>query len=65
MNRIVGALVAALADPEMQKKVAALGLDVVGSTPEQTRTAIATHIPKWAKPKRAKVIHDANIKSAN
>jgi tripartite-type tricarboxylate transporter receptor subunit TctC len=49
-----------LADPEMQKKVAGLGLDVVGSTPEETRTAIATDIPKWAK-----VIKDANIKPAN
>ena len=46
-----------LADPEMKKKVAALGLDIVGSTPEQTREAIARDIPKWAK-----VIKDANIK---
>ena len=49
-----------LADPEMRNKVAGLGLDVVGSTPEETRTAIATDIPKWAK-----VIKDANIKPAN
>ena len=46
-----------LADPEMQKKVAALGLDTVGSTPQETRAAIAGDIPKWAK-----VIKDANIK---
>ena len=38
-----------LADPEMKNKVAALGLDVVGGTPEQTREAIARDIPKWAK----------------
>jgi tripartite-type tricarboxylate transporter receptor subunit TctC len=50
----------ALADPEMQKKVAVLGLDIVGSTPEETRAAIATDIPKWAK-----VIKDANIKPGN
>jgi len=49
-----------LADPEMQKKFAALGLDVVGSTPEQTRAAIANDIPKWGK-----VIKDANIKPGN
>jgi tripartite-type tricarboxylate transporter receptor subunit TctC len=46
-----------LVDPEMQRKVAALGLDTVGSTPEETRAAIAGDIPKWAK-----VIKDANIK---
>jgi tripartite-type tricarboxylate transporter receptor subunit TctC len=49
-----------LADPEMQKKFAALGLDIVGSTPEQTRAAIANDIPKWGK-----VIKDANIKPGN
>ena len=49
-----------LADPEMQKKFAALGLDVVGSTSEETRAAIANDIPKWGK-----VIKDANIKPGN
>lgn len=49
-----------LADPEIKKKVAALGLDIVGGTPEQTREAIARDIPKWAK-----VIKDANIKPGN
>jgi tripartite-type tricarboxylate transporter receptor subunit TctC len=49
-----------LADPEMQKKFAALSLDPVGSTPEETRAAIANDIPKWGK-----VIKDANIKPAN
>jgi hypothetical protein len=38
----------------------ALGLDVVGSTPDAKRAAIANDISKWAK-----VIHDANIKPAN
>jgi tripartite-type tricarboxylate transporter receptor subunit TctC len=49
-----------LADPEMQKKFANLGLDVIGSTPEETRAAIANDIPKWAQ-----VIKDANIKPGN
>ena len=49
-----------LADPEMQKKFAALGLDIVGSTPAETRAAIANDIPKWAQ-----VIKDANIKPGN
>ena len=47
-----------LADPEMQKKFAVMGLDLVGSTPEETRAAIAADIPKWAR-----VIKDANIKT--
>jgi len=49
-----------LADPEMKKKFATLGLDTVGSTPEETHAAIAADIPKWAK-----VIKDANIKTGN
>jgi tripartite-type tricarboxylate transporter receptor subunit TctC len=44
-------------DPEMMKKFAAIGLETVGSTGEQTRAAIAADIPKWGK-----VIQDANIK---
>ncbi len=47
----------ALADPELKKKIAAMGLDLVGSTPEETRAAIAADILKWAK-----VIKDAGIK---
>jgi len=42
----------------MQKKFAALGLDIIGSTPEETRAAIANDIPKWAQ-----VIKDANIQA--
>lgn len=47
-----------LADREMEKKFTAMGLDLAGSTPEETRAAIAADIPKWAK-----VIKDANIKT--
>jgi tripartite-type tricarboxylate transporter receptor subunit TctC len=47
-----------LADPEMVKKFAVMGLDPVGSTGQQTREAIATDIPKWGK-----VIKDAGIKT--
>jgi tripartite-type tricarboxylate transporter receptor subunit TctC len=49
-----------LADAEMKKKFNAIGLDLVGSTPEETRAAIANDIPKWAK-----VINDAGIKPGN
>ena len=47
-----------LADPEMKKRFAVLGLDTVGSTAAETRAAIAEDIPKWAK-----VIKDAGIKT--
>ncbi len=60
LNKVRAQSLKVLADPEMQKKFAALGLDVVGSTPEQTRAAIANDIPKWGK-----VIKDANIKPGN
>jgi len=47
-----------LADPEMVKKFAVIGLEPVGSTGEETRAAIANDIPKWAK-----VIQEAGIKA--
>ena len=45
-----------LADPEMAKKFAVIGLEPVGSTGEQTKAAIAGDIPKWGK-----VIKEAGI----
>jgi tripartite-type tricarboxylate transporter receptor subunit TctC len=47
-----------LADSEMVKKFAVIGLEPVGSTGEETRAAIASDIPKWGK-----VIQDAGIKT--
>ena len=46
-----------LADPEMVKKLGAIGLEPVGSTGAETTAAIVADIPKWAK-----VIKDAGIK---
>jgi tripartite-type tricarboxylate transporter receptor subunit TctC len=60
IDKVRAASLKVLADPEMQKKFATLGLDVVGSTSEETRAAIAADIPKWAQ-----VIKDANIKVGN
>jgi tripartite-type tricarboxylate transporter receptor subunit TctC len=48
-----------LVDGEMKARFAALGLDVVGSTPEEMHAAIAADIPKWAR-----VIADAGIAPA-
>jgi tripartite-type tricarboxylate transporter receptor subunit TctC len=47
-----------LADPEMVKKFAVIGLEPVGSTGDETRAAIASDIPKWGK-----VIQEAGIKA--
>ena len=47
-----------LADPEMVKKLSAIGLEPVGSTGAATKAAIEADIPKWAK-----VIKDAGIKT--
>jgi len=43
--------------PDMQKRLAALGLDAVGTTPEEFATQIKIETEKWAK-----VIRAANIK---
>ena len=60
LDKVRAASLQVLADPEVLKKLAAIGLEPVGNTPEETRARIAADIPKWAK-----VIKDANIKPAN
>ncbi len=45
-----------LADTDARAQFASLGLDIVGSTPQQAQATIAADIPKWAK-----VIADAGI----
>jgi tripartite-type tricarboxylate transporter receptor subunit TctC len=47
----------ALANPEVRERIAALGADVVGSTPAVLAAHIKTEIAKWAK-----VTKDAGIK---
>ena len=49
-----------LADPEMMKKFAALGLQPVGSTSQETHDALARDIPKWTQ-----VVKEAGIKLGN
>lgn len=48
-----------LADPEMRKKFAVIGLEPIGSTGAETKATIAADIPKWAK-----VIKEAGITPA-
>jgi tripartite-type tricarboxylate transporter receptor subunit TctC len=50
-------IVAAMADPDVRSKMAQLGFDAVGDTPDEFRARIASEIPKWEK-----VIKDANLR---
>jgi tripartite-type tricarboxylate transporter receptor subunit TctC len=57
LEKVRAASLKVLADSDMVAKFAAIGLEPVGSTGEETRAAIASDIPKWGK-----VIQDAGIK---
>ena len=46
-----------LKQPDSQERLAAMGLDVIASTPEEFRQAIVSEIRRWGK-----VVKDANIK---
>jgi tripartite-type tricarboxylate transporter receptor subunit TctC len=58
VNRIYADSGKVLAMPEVREKLAGLGLEVVGSTPEQFDAFVRSEIAKWAK-----VIRDNNIKA--
>lgn len=47
----------ALAQPDLRAKFSDLGMDIVGSSPEQLTAIIRADIPKWAK-----VIKDSGAK---
>ena len=49
--------VKALAEPDLRAKFSELGMDIVGSSPEQLAAIIKADIPKWAK-----VIKDSGAK---
>ena len=51
-------IVKALASPDLRAKLAALGLESMGNSPDEFAAAIKSEIPKWAK-----VIKDAGIKA--
>ena len=58
VNRIYADSGKVLAMPEVRERLAGLGLEVVGSTPEQFDAFVRNEIAKWAK-----VIKDNNIKA--
>jgi len=47
----------AVASPEMKQKMAAIGFESVGATPEEFAARIKAEIPRWGK-----VIREAGIK---
>jgi tripartite-type tricarboxylate transporter receptor subunit TctC len=58
VNRIYADSAKVLAMPEVRERLAGLGLEVVGSSPEQFDAFVRSEIAKWAK-----VIKDNNIKA--
>ena len=58
VNRIYADSARVLAMPEVRERLAGLGLEVVGSTPEQFDAFVRSEIAKWAK-----VVKDNNIKA--
>jgi tripartite-type tricarboxylate transporter receptor subunit TctC len=56
IDQLHDATVKILSKPETREKLAAMGFDPVGSTPEEFAQWIRTEIPRWGK-----IIRDANI----
>ena len=56
VQRLNAEMVKALALPDVKEKLAALGADVVATTPEQTATIFRNDLAKFTK-----VAHEANI----
>ncbi len=57
VDKLAAEIARILKQPDTQARFAALGMDVIASTPEQFRKEIASEIQRWAK-----VVRDANIK---
>jgi tripartite-type tricarboxylate transporter receptor subunit TctC len=49
VDRIQRETVKVLAMPEVQKRLAELGVDVIGSSPAEFAAVIASETPQWAK----------------
>lgn len=58
VDKLAGEMIRILKQPETQARYAAAGMDIVASTPEQFRDAIASEIKRWAA-----VVKAANIKA--
>lgn len=53
VSRLHGDIVKALQNPEVNKRLAGLGFEIVGSTPEQFSAYIKSEIKKWEKAVKA------------
>ena len=53
MQRLHGAVMQALAQPELALRLTELGFDIIGSTPDGFADWIAAQLPKWAALVRA------------
>jgi tripartite-type tricarboxylate transporter receptor subunit TctC len=58
VDRLADELAGILKQPETRARYAAAGMDIIASTPDEFRKAIASEIRRWAK-----VVKDANIKA--
>ncbi len=58
VNKLNSEIVAALRTPEVRERLAAQGLETIGSTPEEFAAVIRNDLPRWAK-----VVKDAGIKA--
>ena len=57
IDRLHGEIVKIVADPEIKRRLAAVGFEAVGSTPAEFDARVKAEIAKWAK-----VIRDAGLK---
>ncbi|MEO7729163.1 MAG: tripartite tricarboxylate transporter substrate binding protein [Burkholderiales bacterium] len=58
VDKLAGEIRRILKDPANHERFAALGLDIIASTPDEFRDSIKSEIQRWAK-----VVKDANIKA--
>jgi tripartite-type tricarboxylate transporter receptor subunit TctC len=58
VDKLNAELARVLRAPDNQERLAAMGLEIIASTPDEFRKSIASEIRRWAK-----VVKDANIKS--
>ena len=58
VDKLSGAIRGILKDPDAAKRLSAMGLDVIASTPDEFGKAIAADVKRWAE-----VVKTANIKA--
>lgn len=59
VNKLAGEMIRILKQPETRARYATAGMEIIASTPEEFRQAIASEIKRWAR-----VVKAANIKAS-